>query len=93
MNKTEAKKRAKELIERAGDLIAELIDIQAEIGDLRDECQEVVDYIKPYENRNELTPQQEERQMWFKELVEHLDECAQMDIEDAFYNAEDFLDY
>lgn len=59
MTKTQAKKKLEQAIDILQDLLLE--------------SEETRDEIEPYENKDELTPQQEERYEWFDELVNGLE--------------------
>lgn len=50
--------------------------------DLRDEIESTLDEIQPYDGKDELTPQQEEREEW-------LNDC-QYELENALDNLEEF---
>lgn len=57
-------KKILELLEQASDKLA----------DLQNDTSEEVDNIEPYEGKEELTPQQEERQEELQEIADQLDE-------------------
>lgn len=65
MTKTQAIKAAEKLAEKLADLISELEDLQNEV-------QEQADSIEPYEGKDDLTSQQEERQEWFSDSADTL---------------------
>ena len=44
------------------------------IEDLKNEIEEEIESIEPYENRQELTQQQEERQEWLENVVAALED-------------------
>jgi len=67
ITKTQVKKRVEKLV-------ALLEDIKDQIGDLLMEVEDEVDNIEPYEGKDDLTPQQEERQEWFEEKRDTLEE-------------------
>lgn len=63
ITKTQIKRRLEKLIQG-------LYDIKEELSDLQCEIEEESESIEPYENKWELTPQQEERQEWLNETSE-----------------------
>lgn len=66
ITKNQIKKRLREivaLLEQAKDLV----------NDLSIDVEEEKDNIEPYDNKDELTPQQEERQDYLNELFDTLD--------------------
>lgn len=67
MTKTQLRSRLRKLLDKLG-------DIRAELYDLRDEVEETKDNIEPYEGYDDLTPEQEERQEYFEEAYNALDE-------------------
>lgn len=67
MTKTQWKKRLKELAEKCRALYSEL-------EEAKDDLSADYDDIVPYEGRDELTPQQEEKQEWLDSLVSEIDD-------------------
>lgn len=63
MTKTQVKARATKLLEKLS------WDLYAEFDDLRIEVEEERDSVEPYENKSELTPQQEERVEWLDNVA------------------------
>lgn len=59
----------------------QLETIRDMLQDLYYEVEETVDSIEPYENRNDLTPQQEERQEWLENVRDSI-ETAISDLEE-----------
>lgn len=76
LTRTQLRKRIRELIEQAENLKSDLEEIQSEAEDERDS-------IEPYDGKDELTEQQEERQGWF--------ECACDQIDYALDNIDEFI--
>lgn len=66
MTKTQAISKIKEIISM-------LEDAQSQLDELSEEMQDTIDSIEPYENKEELTPQQEERQEWFFEALDEVE--------------------
>jgi len=64
----------KELKKQLGIVTAKIADIKEELEGIRDEAQETCDSIEPYENRNDLTQQQQERQEWFENAISMIEE-------------------
>lgn len=69
MTKSEAKKGIRAILEKVAELSDATEDLATEVDDSYNE-------IEPYEGRNELTSAQEERQEWFSELSDTLNEVA-----------------
>ena len=69
MTKSEAKKGIQAILEKVAELSDAMEDLVTESDDTYNE-------IEPYEGRNELTTEQEERQEWFSELSDTLNEVA-----------------
>ena len=69
MTKSEAKKLVRELLSKVWELKDATEDLAAEVDDTYNE-------IDPYEGRDELTTAQEERQEWFSELSDKLNEAV-----------------
>lgn len=53
----------------------ELFNAGWKIKDLQSDVEEESENIEPYEGRNELTPQQEERQEWLENASETLEQA------------------
>ena len=69
MTKTQLKARLAKIIEM-------LNEAQSELDMLADDAQETIDSIEPYENHDDLTEQQEERQAWFEEAYDTISDKA-----------------
>ena len=69
MTKSEAKKLVRELLSKVWELKDATEDLAAEVDD-------TYNGIEPYEGRDELTTEQEERQEWFSELSDKLNEAV-----------------
>ena len=69
MTKSEAKKLVRELLSKVWELKDATEDLAAEVDDTYNE-------IEHYEGRDELTTAQEERQEWFSELSDKLNEAV-----------------
>lgn len=69
MTKTQAVKHLCEIREL-------LREVDMLIYDLKPEVEETIESIEPYEGKDELTPQQEEREEWFSNVRDALDELA-----------------
>ena len=69
MTKSEAKKLVRELLSKVWELKDATEDLAAEVDDTYND-------IEPYEGRDELTAAQEERQEWFSELNDKLNEAV-----------------
>jgi chromosome segregation ATPase len=67
ITKTQIKKRLEELS-------IKLEDLQGDIEELNDEVNDEVNDIEPYEGKDDLTPDQEERQEWLEDLSSSLDD-------------------
>lgn len=67
MTKTQAVKHLCEIREL-------LRQVELAIFDFKPEVEETIESIEPYENKDELTPQQEEREEWFSDVRDALDE-------------------
>ena len=68
MTKNEAKRVIRELLNQVDDL-------RFALEDLERDASETCDEIEPYEGRDELTPAQEERQEWFSDLSDKMNEA------------------
>jgi len=69
MTKTHAKNRMNQLKEK-------LLDLKDEFESLVSDLEETSGDIEPYENRNDLTEAQEERQEWFDNASDELDDIV-----------------
>lgn len=67
MNRNQIKRTLEKIIDKINDNLLEL-------EDLKNECEISLDEIEPYENKNELTQQQEERQEWLQDIINSLDD-------------------
>lgn len=81
MNKTEIRKRLRELLEK-------LDCLKADFEDLKNDVDCASGDIEPYEGRNDLTPQQEERQEWLEDLSYNLDDIIDLDTSELEDKAE-----
>lgn len=73
ITKNQIKSRLKKLVEK-------LEEIKDELSDLQSDVEEEIDNIEPYENKDELTPQQEERQEWLQDTSYTLEsQCDALD--------------
>ena len=82
MTKTQAKKQVKDLLENGsiGQMFGALCNGIEDVESLISDVEETIYGIEPYENKNDLTPQQEERQEWFENLqsiLEELKDCME----------------
>lgn len=66
MNRNQIKKTLEKIIDKMNDIILEL-------DDLKSECENTIEEIEPYENKWDLTPQQEERKEWLENLAQDLE--------------------
>lgn len=83
MTRTQARARLNKLysegcLGKLNAIIGACID---ELDDLISECEETKDEIEPYEGKDDLTEEQEERYSWFDELITDL-ESLKSDLED-----------
>ena len=69
ITKTQIKKRAQAIVDK----LQEVVDL---IQELKDETEQEAESVEPYEGKEELTPQQEERQEWLTETADTLDTQA-----------------
>ena len=67
ITKTQIKKRIEKLMDQLTEIGNELMNLQDEI-----DCE--VEDIEPYEGKDELTEQQEERQEWLEETSRTIEE-------------------
>lgn len=81
ITKTQFKKKIEEYKDRLQDLLLDLGEFQSEL-DEEAEC------IEPYENKNELTTQQEERKDWLENTSQTIGEVM-----DGLENELSNLDY
>ena len=81
MTKTQVRAKLKSLLERLGDLRAELDDLKCEV-------EETAESIEPYEGKNELTYEQEERKDWLDSVASELEDLVQ-NIESSEWELED----
>ena len=90
MTKTQIRKILNNLYDKGvlGELNDKMVCAEEEIDNLIYELEETKDNIEPYENKNDLTEQQEERVEWLEELISDLEELKS-DIEDWEYNLND----
>lgn len=73
ITKNQIKARLKKLVEKLEEIKNDLSDLQMDVG-------EEIDNIEPYENKEELTLQQEERQEWLQETSDTLEsQCDNLD--------------
>lgn len=56
-------------------IIEKVARIREEVSDLNADVDETYNEIEPYEGRDELTPAQEERQEWFSNLNDKLNDA------------------
>ena len=83
MTKTQVKRRLAKIIEM-------LNEAQSQLDELAYDMEETIDSIEPYENKDELTEQQEERLVWFEENKDTVSDTAN-DLTDLISNLE-FID-
>lgn len=83
MTKTQVKNQLKKLIER-------LEDLRGDLEMLGDDAQETAYDIEPYDGKDELTEQQEERQDWMNETADAISEQVS-NLEDVISNLDDLL--
>ena len=83
MTKTQARARLNELYSKGcfGKLFEEIGNAIDELDDLISECEDTRDSIEPYENKDDLTEEQQERYEWFDDLISEL-ESFKDDLED-----------
>ena len=74
MTKTQIKKLLQKTLDKIDDLISDLEEAE-------NEATETADSIEPHEGKDDLPPQQEERQEWFENLASVL-----TDAKDEFYS-------
>ena len=74
ITKSQIKSRKQELYDRIQKLFdGKLTDIRDDLEILKEEVEEELNDIEPYEGRNELTAQQQERQDWLDSASTSLD--------------------
>ena len=83
MTRTQVRARLNKLYNEGclGKLNAILGECIEELDDLISECEETRDEIEPYEGKDDLTEDQQERYEWFDELISDL-ESLKSDLED-----------
>lgn len=93
MTKTQAKATIKNLLEKGsiGKLFGFLCDSIEDLESFISDVEETSYEIEPYENRNDLTPQQQERQEWFDDLQGCLEEIKDA-MEDLQYKINELED-
>lgn len=76
MTKTQARKVLNELYSKGvlGKLDGVLCEAIEELESVYADMEETKDNIEPYENKDDLTEQQQERYDWFEELCSDLEE-------------------
>lgn len=91
MTKTQAKKVLKELYTKGvlGKLDSAICEAIEEIESVISDMEETRDSIEPYENKDELTDQQQERYDWFDSLIDDLNELKDS-LDDWQYNSNDY---
>ena len=67
MNRKEIKKELRKILEGLPEMIERLEDLKMEV-------EETAESIEPYEYKEDLTPQQEERREWLENLAYALDD-------------------
>ena len=70
------------------DISVAIVHALEELEDFIGECEDTRDSIEPYENKDDLTEQQQERYDWFDELVCDLEDIKS-NIEELEYNIND----
>ena len=55
---------------------AQISKIRDLILELKDEVEITIDDIEPYDGKDDLTPQQEERQEWLEEVMNELENAS-----------------
>lgn len=68
LTKTQAIKRAQKLKDQIDALLLEIEELQSDL-------QEEADDVEPYEGKDDLTLQQEERQEWLQEAADQIQEA------------------
>ena len=84
MTKTQIKKLLQKTLDKIDDLISELEEAE-------NEAIETADSIEPYEGKDDLTPQQEERQEWFENLASVLTD-AKDELDSRLYEIESAME-
>jgi len=84
MTKTQIKKLLQKTLDKIDDLISELEEAE-------NEAIETADSIEPYEGKDDLTPQQEERQEWFENLASVLTD-AKDELDSRRYEIESIVE-
>lgn len=83
MTKTQARARINKLFNEGilGKLDNAICSAIEELEDLIYDCEDTRDSIEPYEDKDDLTEEQQERYEWFDDLVSEL-ESFKSDLED-----------
>lgn len=81
----------KQVKKQAQDLQDKMYDIQYYLELLRGEIEEEIDSIEPYENRDDLTEQQEERKEWLEMAIDSLNYAID-NLENAQTDLNEMLD-
>lgn len=89
----QAKARAEKIAEQLEVLRGGLLELVEDIENLKDEMQEEADNIEPYEGKEELTEQQEERQSTLQDWAECLEDVENFDIEGALDEIAEVLEH
>lgn len=76
------KKQIKSRINKIKELIE---NARLELDELKDDVEYEIDCIEPYDGKDDLTPQQEERQEWLEDTHSTLD--------DQVYSLEEIISY
>jgi len=84
MTKTQIKKLLQKTLDKIDDLISDLEEAE-------NEAIETADSIEPYEGKDDLTPQQEERQEWFENLASVLTD-AKDELDSRRYEIESIVE-
>lgn len=71
ITKTQIIKRAGKIADQIND--GKFAEAKDELESLKDEVRDEADNIEPYDGKDDLTPQQEERQEWLNETADALD--------------------
>ncbi len=84
MTKTQIKKLLQKTLDKIDDLISDLEEAE-------NEATKTADSIEPYEGKDDLTPQQEERQEWFENLASVLTD-AKDELDSRRYEIESVME-
>ena len=79
-----------QVMKRAEALWSKIADLQSELDDLKVEVEDEKDSIEPYEGKDDLTPAQEERQEWFENACDLLDN-ADNSIQEVLDNLDEIV--